>query len=60
MSDLDLNIGNNKEYKVEVIQNNAIYASKTKNYLLSYHYLIAQKNYSEKKTLKNLGQQFSI
>ena len=32
--------GNNKKYKVEVIWDNAIYANKTKGYLLGLYYLI--------------------
>lgn len=35
MLEINIAIGNNKEYKVKTIQNNIIYASKEKSYLAS-------------------------
>lgn len=40
---------NKKEYKVEIICNNAIYARESKSYLSSLYYLVSWNNYLEKK-----------
>ena len=40
-------MGNDKEYKVEVICNNAVHAKKADGSLLKLYYLIAWKGYSK-------------
>ena len=40
---------NDKEYKVEVIQDSAVYAKKTDGHLPGLYYLVVWKNYPEKK-----------
>lgn len=45
---LELEEGNNKEYKVEVICYSKVYAKKSdSNYLLSLYYCVSKKNYLE-------------
>lgn len=46
---IDFNFGNNenKEYKVETIQDSAVYARELVDSLLRLYYLILQKNYLE-------------
>lgn len=44
-----MDVKNSKEYKVEAIQNCAIYANKAKAYLSSLYYLVKSKSYSKKK-----------
>ena len=41
--------GDNKKYKVEAIQDNAVYAKKTNRHLPRLYYLVAWKGYSEEK-----------
>ena len=41
-------VGNNKEYEVEAIHNNAIYAKEADGYLLGLYYLVIQKDYPKK------------
>ena len=38
---LEFEAGNSKEYKVEAIWDNAIYANKAKGHLLGLYYLVA-------------------
>lgn len=38
---LEFEAGNNKEYKIEIIQNNSVYAKKANKYLLELCYLVA-------------------
>lgn len=40
MLKLVFNVGNNKKYKIDIIENNAIYTSKKKSYLPSLYYLL--------------------
>lgn len=44
----EFEIGNNKEYEIEAIQNSAIYAKKAGRHLLRLYYLIIWKGYPEK------------
>lgn len=39
---------NNKEYKVEVIQDNVVYVKELKGYLLELNYLVSCKDYLKK------------
>ena len=52
MNDMQLNFefeaGNNKEYKVEGIQDSAIYAKESVEQLPGLYYLIMWKSYSKK------------
>lgn len=48
---LELDIGNNKEYKMKSIKNSAIYARKAIGQLLGLYYLIFRKDYLDKKDL---------
>lgn len=45
--ELELNIEDNKEYKVEAIVDNTIYAKVARDYLLELYYLISWKDYLE-------------
>lgn len=42
---------NNKEYKLEAIQNITIYAKKAGSHLLELYYLIIQKGYLEEENI---------
>lgn len=58
----ELNISKNKngKYKLEIIQNSAVYTKKSKlDHLLGFYYLIFQKNYL-KKISTSQPQPFSI
>ena len=57
---LEFNTGNNKEYKIEIIRNYAIYAKKAEKYLLSLYYLVFWKTIQRKKILENLFLQLCI
>ena len=46
---LEFEDSNNKKYKVDGIQNSAIYVKKSVKQLLGVYYLILWKNYPEKK-----------
>ena len=46
---LKFEFGNDKKYRVEAIQDNAVYAKKIDGHLLGLYYLIAWKSYLEKK-----------
>lgn len=41
LSELDFIIGNNKEYKVQTIQDSTVYTNEMEDYLLSLCYLVA-------------------
>ena len=41
---------NNKEYKVEAIINNAVYAKKAEEHLLNFYYFVSWKGYLEEKS----------
>ena len=46
----ELDVGNNsKEYKVEAIWNNAVYATESEGHLPRLYYLVAWKSYSKEK-----------
>ena len=47
--ELEFKAADSKEYKMEVIWNNAVYANKAKSYLLKHYYLVIWKSYPEKK-----------
>lgn len=47
----ELDLGNDKEYKVEVTQNNAVYTKKVDRYLLGLYYLVVWKSYLEKENI---------
>ena len=50
MTELEFDIGNSKEYKVEAIWDNAIYIMKSKSgYLPGLYYLVAWKGYPKEK-----------
>lgn len=51
ISDLNFDIGNIKEYKVEVIWDNAIYTNKMKVYLQDLYYLVVCKSYFKGKNI---------
>lgn len=48
MSQIKLDKGNSKEYKVEAIYNTMVYVKESKDYLLGFYYLISWKSYFEK------------
>lgn len=45
----NLNEGNSKKYKFNVIYNNEFNVNKSKDHLLSFYYLVSWKDYQEKK-----------
>ena len=47
----ELNIGDNKEYKIKTISKNKIYAKKTVGQLSRLYYLIFSKNYIEEESI---------
>ena len=49
MSEFEL--GNNKEYKVETIQDNAIYTKEIDEHIPRLYHLVAWKGYSEEKNI---------
>ena len=50
VTELKLKVGNNEEYKIEAIWNNAVYASKSESgQLPGLYYLVAYKGYREEK-----------
>lgn len=49
--DLDFDTGNNKEYKVKTIWDNAVYISKVKGYLRGFYYLVAWKSYPKEENI---------
>ena len=48
---LEFTVGNNKEYKVEGIQDSAIYTKKLARQLLGLYYLILWKSYLEEENI---------
>ena len=47
----EFELGNNKEYKVEAIQDNAVFAKEADGHLLGLYYLVTWKGYpKEEKT----------
>ena len=48
---LEFEAGNNKKYKIERIQDSAIYARKLARQLLGLFYLVLWKSYSEKENI---------
>lgn len=44
---LEFEVSNNKEYKVEVIQNSTVYTKKVDKHLLGLYYLVVWKGYPE-------------
>ena len=53
---LEFDKGNNKEYKIEIIWDNAVYTKKADRHLLGLYYLVAWKGYPEE---KNTWEPFS-
>lgn len=49
--ELKLDVGNNKEYKIESIKYSALYARKAAGQLPGLYYLISRKSYPDKKDL---------
>ena len=45
VTELEFETGNGKKYKIEVIQDSAIYANKAEGYLPGLYYLVAWKEY---------------
>ena len=54
VTELKLEGGNKKEYKVEEICNSAVYVNKAKSYLLGLYYLIAWKRYPKEENTREL------
>lgn len=48
---IELAVGNNREYKVKVIWNNTVYRKKTRSYLLRLYYLDLYRKYSKKENI---------
>ena len=49
--DFEFEIGNNKEYKIEGIQNSAVYAKKSVGKLSGLYYLVLWKGYPKKENI---------
>lgn len=45
----EFEIGNNKEYKADAIQNSVVYARKSVRQVLRFYYLVLQKSYFKEK-----------
>ena len=46
----EFDVGNNKEYKVEVIKNSIVYAKKAERYLSGLYCLVFWKDYPKEKS----------
>ena len=46
----EFDVSNNKEYKVEAIIDNAVYAKKVEKHLSGLYYLVSWKNYSKEES----------
>ena len=44
----EFEVGDNKEYEVEAIQDNVVYTKEADRYLLGLHYLVVWKGYPRK------------
>ena len=51
VTELDFEVNNSKEYKVEAIWESAIYAKKLEGHLIGFYYLIAWKDYPKEKNI---------
>ena len=51
VSGFELELSNDKEYKVEAIQDSEVYAKKANKHLLGLYYLIIWKNYPKKENI---------
>ena len=51
----ELEVGNSKEYKLETIWDNAVYAKNTKDQLPGLYYLVAWKKYPKEENIWELS-----
>ena len=49
VTEIELEAGDSKEYKVEVIRDSAVYANEAEDHLPDLYYLVAWKRYFEEK-----------